>query len=330
MAYQVEHRVLAVDDTPLMCQFLYETVKTLNGFDCITASDLISAETILNHDSVDMAIIDIQLKGDSGLSIAKNIRRGSYQCDNSIPIFIFTGNAYQQEVSQCVKYDINSVIVKPCSYKVIQNRLMSNTTRMIKINDAAYYNELAEQERREELQKELDKQKQQIIKGGANQSKPLQNKHHSSSVISETIKSTKAKTNTSLTGEQEEISRIVTWPSNKSLGYFQLDRRFKSVEYSINTLVALRNKMKYQASNAEIDRIRRTFDNIEYIASHLRKNYPNDDLWEVFFRLLEHIRGIPFEVLTNRHTPQSQVFDILSLLENAWKELIKETQKINP
>ncbi len=322
-------QVLAVDDIQLMCHFVYEAIMELKGFNCITASDYYTSEALLQSTPVDMAILDIKLRDGSGLELAKNIRKGLYNCNNDIPIFIFTGNAYQKEIAGCVKYDINSILVKPCNLSTIQKRVLGNLKQLMKVADADHYQTIAmleqEEQRKIKLELEMEEQKQALMRGSIQS--PLKSKVNSAAASKSLSKHSVFKDKILQNSKKKTHPHFLSWPKDRSTGYFQLDRRFKSVEYNINSLCALRGSINNrQAAIAEVEKIRRTLDNIEFIAAKLRKSYPNDSLWEVLFRLLKHFKEIPMEALISSHSNGSSSLDVFALIEDAWDNILKETK----
>ncbi|GLX79721.1 hypothetical protein tinsulaeT_30610 [Thalassotalea insulae] len=325
-------QVLAVDDIQLMCHFVYEAVMDLKGFNCITASDYYTSEALLQSNPVDIAILDIKLRDGSGLELAKNIRKGKYNCKNDIPIFIFTGNAYQKEIADCMKYDINSVLVKPCNLSTIQKRVQANRKQLIKVSSPDHYLVMAELEKEEEQRKkaalEMEEQKQALMRINAKSGNSYRANGTSSFVTKESSGHSVFKDRIIKNKKKHAEPQILSWPKGRSTGYFQLDRRLKSIEYNINALYALKGSISNrQAAVAEVEKIRQTLDNIEFIASKLRKSYPTDCLWDVLFRLLKHFKEIPIESLVSRNSSgASPGLDVIALIEDAWENILKETK----
>jgi DNA-binding NarL/FixJ family response regulator len=60
----MDARVLLIEDEPLVAMMLEEFVNELGGVDCITASHAGAALSAIEHDDIDIAIVDVSLTSD--------------------------------------------------------------------------------------------------------------------------------------------------------------------------------------------------------------------------------------------------------------------------
>jgi DNA-binding NtrC family response regulator len=65
-------RLLIVDDEESICELLFESM-TSYGYDCATAENAEQALALLPKQSFDLALLDIRLPGQSGISLLKQI-----------------------------------------------------------------------------------------------------------------------------------------------------------------------------------------------------------------------------------------------------------------
>jgi cyclic di-GMP phosphodiesterase len=66
-------RILILDDDPAVCQLLGERL-TLEGYDCITFTDVEEARTRLAAEDFDLIISDLYMPGRSGSDLLKEVR----------------------------------------------------------------------------------------------------------------------------------------------------------------------------------------------------------------------------------------------------------------
>ncbi len=103
-------RILILEDDPdqnlLMCDVL-----GADGHACVSAYSVDEAEAILAAQAVDMAILDMNLPGRTGLEALSAIRQSPTL--NAIPVIVVTANPQFQ--NQAEEYDIELFLVKPFS-----------------------------------------------------------------------------------------------------------------------------------------------------------------------------------------------------------------------
>jgi response regulator NasT len=100
-------RILIVDDD----QFTLTLVSALlekNGYDVFQAKDGEDALNIMVLEELDMALLDINMPGMSGLELAKRLR-----ADSELPFMFLSGVCDETAVKRAVEYGACGYLVKP-------------------------------------------------------------------------------------------------------------------------------------------------------------------------------------------------------------------------
>ena len=80
-----KHRILVVDDDPAVCQWLQEVLEEA-GFAVSTAEHGRAMQARMAEQPYALLILDLKLKGEDGLTVARELRRQS-----AIPIIMISG-----------------------------------------------------------------------------------------------------------------------------------------------------------------------------------------------------------------------------------------------
>jgi DNA-binding response OmpR family regulator len=304
---KTDYQVLAVDDVNLMCHFLYETLTKITGFSCRTATEFATAEAILGEAPIDMAIIDIHLKKASGLTLAKNIRRGKYACRHDIPILIFSGNTYKEEIRQCLAFDVQDILAKPFSAGSLRDRVKKNQLKKVNIKPAEYYCQL-EPEATKHDQKEARRVKAAITKS---QEQTSTYRPRGSSTATET--------------PAPETSAFVRWPDDAESGYHQIDRRLKSISFQLNALHwAIYNKTLYKDAGKDVKQIRLACDDLLHVSKQLRRKHASETLWQELADRLKQFKKIPLEKVADTELSNEQLDELFKKVHGSWITLLSK------
>ena len=104
-------RILIVDDIAYIRQML-RTTLTMNGYEVVAEVD--DGNKAIQYyseykDETDVILMDIEMKGMSGLDALRQIR----SFDKDIPIIIMTGNPDKKYFEEALSYGMSDFIVKP-------------------------------------------------------------------------------------------------------------------------------------------------------------------------------------------------------------------------
>lgn len=97
------------------------------GFEPVLVPDGERALAVLQHEPVDLVILDWRLPGISGVSIAKALR--SHPRTRTLPLLMVTARATQDEEVSALEAGADDHIAKPFDEKVLLARLRSLTRR---------------------------------------------------------------------------------------------------------------------------------------------------------------------------------------------------------
>jgi signal transduction histidine kinase/CheY-like chemotaxis protein len=110
-----EKIILLADDEPMLGDLLSELLET-NGFTVIKVSSGNEVLKVLTEEiKVDLAIIDYNMPGMSGLDTIFEIRK----LNLNIPIILSSGSMWVEDESELLKYNINSQIQKPYEFETM-------------------------------------------------------------------------------------------------------------------------------------------------------------------------------------------------------------------
>lgn len=99
--------VLVVDDDPSMCSFLQDLLSD-NGFMPIVIEGGDQLDQITTDHRIDIVLMDLRLKGESGLTLAKQLQQS-----HGIPIIMLTGIADEVEKIVGLEVAVDDYIMKP-------------------------------------------------------------------------------------------------------------------------------------------------------------------------------------------------------------------------
>jgi CheY-like chemotaxis protein len=105
-----EPRVLVVEDSPAN-QMLVKAVLQRAGFDVELVADAPEALAFLRSSTADLILMDIQLPGQDGLSLTRELKRQPETA--SIPIVALTAHAMATDVEQSLAAGCAGYIAKP-------------------------------------------------------------------------------------------------------------------------------------------------------------------------------------------------------------------------
>lgn len=110
-----EKIILLADDEPMLGDLLSELLET-NGYSVIKVTSGNEVLRVLTEEiKVDIAVIDYNMPGMSGLDTIAEIRK----LNLNIPIILSSGSMWVEDESELLKYNINSQIQKPYEFETM-------------------------------------------------------------------------------------------------------------------------------------------------------------------------------------------------------------------
>lgn len=300
--------ILVVDDVTLMCDFLHGAVNRLANCNAIKALDGKTALEVLEAETIDMLITDLEIKAPDGLELIKRIRAGQLATAHDIPILIFSGNAYLEQVQQGIAYDVNDFLVKPQSAVQLAKKVTYHLGHEKLIQSADYYAALYLQE-----QEAFD-----------NKPKPPERKV-SASIVRHAPQRQEEETKPAYEGEspKREEKDFLRWPENSTTGIFQLDRRLKKLAFNLSCFHNVFVKdCKLVAMEAERKRACESIDYLNYIAKSLEKRSRRPDFWHRFKLQLVKLNKLAEQLEQADLRHNSFILDLLKKFSYWWMQTI--------
>ena len=104
--------ILVVDDNALTLQ-LCDALLRAHGFDTASIEDGSTALDVINSESPDLVLLDIQLPGESGLELLRRIKDDSRA--RSVPIVAMTAFAMKGDKERFLAAGFDAYLAKPFS-----------------------------------------------------------------------------------------------------------------------------------------------------------------------------------------------------------------------
>lgn len=104
-------RILLAEDNPIN-QMVVKKILELQGHQVVMASRGQEAINLLNQQTFELAILDLQMPDISGIDIIKSYR-ATHGIGSSIPFVILTANATHEAAQQCEAIGVDAFLTKP-------------------------------------------------------------------------------------------------------------------------------------------------------------------------------------------------------------------------
>jgi len=131
-----KHTVLVVDDDPSMCTLLEELLVE-NGFVPIVTYSGEKLDQITTDHRIDIVLMDLRLKNESGLTLAKQLQRSQ-----RIPVIMLTGIADEAEKIAGLEVAVDDYIMKPFNPR----ELIARIRAVLRRAHGAPYRETADED----------------------------------------------------------------------------------------------------------------------------------------------------------------------------------------
>jgi CheY-like chemotaxis protein len=126
MAYQFDRaKVLVVDDNVHMRKLVVTILQAFGVIQIFEADSGDRAWAALRENNPDIAVIDWEMDGMSGLELTEKIRSDPSSPNPFMPIIMLTGHTSLERVRQARDVGVNEFIAKPVSVKTMMQRLQS-------------------------------------------------------------------------------------------------------------------------------------------------------------------------------------------------------------
>ncbi|HEX9345125.1 MAG TPA: response regulator [Candidatus Acidoferrum sp.] len=113
-------RILVVEDNAINRELLCDWLEA-QDYEVLSAEDLGGAQRLLQSEQPDAVLLDVQLGGEDGLSLAVWMRRQPEF--SGIPVIAVTAHAMVTEQQRFLQAGCNACISKPVDFKLLSREL---------------------------------------------------------------------------------------------------------------------------------------------------------------------------------------------------------------
>lgn len=117
-------RILVVEDVDAIRSLVARLLKSLGCEEIFEAADIDGAWEMINQQELDCILLDYELKGSNGLSLAKRLRKQEDANNHQVPIVVLTGHAEAHVVQNAVQAGTDAYLVKPVMPERLGERIL--------------------------------------------------------------------------------------------------------------------------------------------------------------------------------------------------------------
>ena len=117
------HHIAILDDDPEIRSLLEQNLRGA-GFEVSTASNGRDLKTILEHQTIDLIVLDLMLPGEDGLTICRELR-----AESNIPIIMLTAMTHEADRIIGLEMGADDYLTKPFSPRELVARIKATLRR---------------------------------------------------------------------------------------------------------------------------------------------------------------------------------------------------------
>ena len=117
--FSVGRRILIVDDQETILVFLRDRLEQL-GFAIFTTSSKAEALELLQKDSFQGILLDLEMPGMDGLSMLNQLRIQS----KSVPVIVMSADPTQTAMIKAIEAGARDYLTKPISYEILKYKCL--------------------------------------------------------------------------------------------------------------------------------------------------------------------------------------------------------------
>ena len=117
------NHIAILDDDPEIRSLLEQNLRS-SGFEVSTASTGRDLKTILEHQTIDLVVLDLMLPGEDGLTICRELR-----ADSNIPIIMLTAMTHEADRIIGLEMGADDYLTKPFSPRELVARIKATLRR---------------------------------------------------------------------------------------------------------------------------------------------------------------------------------------------------------
>ncbi len=297
--------VLVVDDVILMCDFLHGVANKIAGCRALKALDGKTAADLLENETIDLLITDIEMKAPSGLELIQRLRAGMFSNSaHDIPVIIFSGNTYLELIQQSIAFDVNDFLAKPISSAQLSQKIQYHLQHEKPIKPAAHYAALMAELTQTPV------------------AEPIADRGLRVAIVRQLPEAKAETTEPDELGAAKETKKdYLVWPANATTGYFQLDRRLRNFAFNLscfhNVYVA---NCKPVAIESERRRACEATDYLFHVAKNIKHKEQRQEFWLLFQQRLQKLTPLAAELDSINIKHHTQVLALLKRLAYWWMQ----------
>ncbi|QGQ45669.1 response regulator [Metabacillus sediminilitoris] len=130
--------VLIVDDDPMVAEFNKQYLKKIDGFILVGIAHSVNEATkMINHQKVDLVLLDIYMPGENGLTLLSKIRKEKKELD----VILITAASDVDKIQTGLRYGAVDYLIKPFEFKRFQKALISYKEQYLYLNQQTKMNQ---------------------------------------------------------------------------------------------------------------------------------------------------------------------------------------------
>lgn len=121
MPYDVNMRILIVDDFATMRRIIRDVLKQLGFNNVIEADDGTTAWELLGKERVELVISDWNMPKMSGIELLRKVRQSEAYQD--LPFLMLTSEAQQECIIEAVQAKVSNYVLKPFTAEILEQKI---------------------------------------------------------------------------------------------------------------------------------------------------------------------------------------------------------------
>ncbi|MDR1946767.1 MAG: chemotaxis response regulator CheY [Desulfovibrio sp.] len=121
MSYNLNMRVLVVDDFSTMRRIIKNILRQIGFTNVVEADDGTTAWEVLNKDKIEFIISDWNMPQMTGIDLLRKVRGSEEFAD--LPFLMVTAEAQQENIIEAVQAKVSNYIVKPFTAEVMKQKI---------------------------------------------------------------------------------------------------------------------------------------------------------------------------------------------------------------
>lgn len=121
MGYDLNMRVLVVDDFSTMRRIVKNILRQIGFTNVTEADDGTTAWEILNKDKIDFVVSDWNMPLMTGIELLRKVRSSEEFAD--LPFLMVTAEAQQENIIEAVQAKVSNYIVKPFTAEIMKQKI---------------------------------------------------------------------------------------------------------------------------------------------------------------------------------------------------------------